>query len=177
MTDSLLVVDDDKVVPGATGHVENIDGIVAKSMEDGPLSTDPDVKATKEAVQQDLLEHRMPFGQAARQYYKALLWSAVFGFVSDCSAFSVGRRKSILGSAFEHPRAHMRICEVGNRTLADNIRKCLVMQAYDTQLTGSFYALPSFRKQFGRQVGKTTNYQLTPEWQTSLCEFPLPARA
>ena len=44
------------------------------------------------------------------------------------------------------------------------------MQAYDTVLTGSFYALPAFQKQFGHRLGQTDKYQLTPQWQTSLCE-------
>lgn len=43
----------------------------------------------------------------------------------------------------------------------------LVMEGYDTALTGSFYALQQFNRRFGIPVGDGT-YQLTSAWQSGL---------
>lgn len=42
----------------------------------------------------------------------------------------------------------------------------IIMDSYDSQLMGNFYALPEFQRQFGQPVG--TGYQITSEWQEKL---------
>ena len=44
---------------------------------------------------------------------------------------------------------------------------CIIMEAYDTSLIGSFYGLPQFRKRFGVQL-ENGDYQLTASWQSGL---------
>ncbi|KAI5464959.1 general substrate transporter [Mariannaea sp. PMI_226] len=44
---------------------------------------------------------------------------------------------------------------------------CIVMEAYDTSLIGSFYGLPQFRKRFGVHLANG-DYQLTSAWQSGL---------
>ncbi|KIW14591.1 hypothetical protein PV08_07375 [Exophiala spinifera] len=49
---------------------------------------------------------------------------------------------------------------------------CVVMEGYDTNLLGNFYAYPSFQKKFGHYVGVSeqipSGYTLTAAWQTGL---------
>ncbi|KAJ4286376.1 hypothetical protein N0V88_008043 [Collariella sp. IMI 366227] len=44
---------------------------------------------------------------------------------------------------------------------------CLVMEGYDTSLTGNFFALPQFRKRFGVRLDNG-DYQLTASWMSGL---------
>lgn len=48
------------------------------------------------------------------------------------------------------------------------ISTSIVMLAYDTVLLGSFYAYPSFQKQYGVRHGK--GYQITASWQSGLSD-------
>lgn len=43
----------------------------------------------------------------------------------------------------------------------------IIMDSYDTQLLGNFYALPEFQRQFGQPL-KNGKYQVTTSWQTKL---------
>ena len=104
-----------------------------------------------EAYRATIREHKMGVLQAIRLYKKALGWSAIFGLVRPIST----------------PLSFH--CQDG---LTHERMQCLIMQAYDTDLHSSFYALPEFQKRFGNPVkGKKGQYQLTPEWQSSICEF------
>lgn len=45
----------------------------------------------------------------------------------------------------------------------------IIMEGYDNILIGSFYAYPSFQKEYGQPVnGDESNYQLTGPWQVAL---------
>ncbi|EXJ57713.1 uncharacterized protein A1O5_12503 [Cladophialophora psammophila CBS 110553] len=52
------------------------------------------------------------------------------------------------------------------------ISTCVIMEGYDTNLLGNFYAYPSFQKKYGDWVGVTkqtpTGYSLTAGWQSGL---------
>ncbi|KEF58742.1 uncharacterized protein A1O9_06668 [Exophiala aquamarina CBS 119918] len=52
------------------------------------------------------------------------------------------------------------------------ISTCVIMEGYDTNLLGNFYAYPSFQIKYGDYVGVTkqtpTGYSLTAAWQTGL---------
>ncbi|KAJ9666737.1 hypothetical protein H2201_003141 [Coniosporium apollinis] len=49
---------------------------------------------------------------------------------------------------------------------------CVIMEGYDTNLLGNFYAYPSFQIKYGRFVGVTkhtpSGYQLTAAWQAGI---------
>ena len=42
------------------------------------------------------------------------------------------------------------------------------MEAYDTLLLGSLFALPAFKEHFGTYAGKKAGYQITAPWQSGL---------
>ncbi|EGX54362.1 hypothetical protein AOL_s00004g11 [Orbilia oligospora ATCC 24927] len=44
---------------------------------------------------------------------------------------------------------------------------CLIMEGYDTALTGNFFGLPQFRKRFGKKLDNG-DYQLTSSWMSGL---------
>ncbi|KAM0326337.1 hypothetical protein ACHAQA_006937 [Verticillium albo-atrum] len=44
---------------------------------------------------------------------------------------------------------------------------CLIMEGYDTSLTGNFFGLPQFRKKFGEPL-ENGDYQLTASWMSGL---------
>ncbi|EME88691.1 uncharacterized protein MYCFIDRAFT_35401 [Pseudocercospora fijiensis CIRAD86] len=44
---------------------------------------------------------------------------------------------------------------------------CVVMRAYDIEITGNFFALPAFQKRFG-EVLKGHGYQVPTEWQIAM---------
>ncbi|RVD86103.1 uncharacterized protein DFL_004397 [Arthrobotrys flagrans] len=44
---------------------------------------------------------------------------------------------------------------------------CLIMEGYDTALTGNFFGLPQFRKRFGKKLDNG-DYQLTSAWMSGL---------
>lgn len=48
----------------------------------------------------------------------------------------------------------------------------IIMDSYDGQLLGNFYALPEFQKQFGKQIG-VGKYSVTTHWQEvlSMCGY------
>lgn len=52
------------------------------------------------------------------------------------------------------------------------ISTCVIMEGYDTNLLGNFYAYPSFQKKYGSYVGVTkqtpSGYSLTAGWQSGL---------
>lgn len=52
------------------------------------------------------------------------------------------------------------------------ISTCVIMEGYDTNLLGNFYAYPSFQKKYGNYVGVTSQtpsgYSLTAGWQSGL---------
>ena len=52
------------------------------------------------------------------------------------------------------------------------ISTCVIMEGYDTNLLGNFYAYPSFQRKYGEYVGVTkqtpTGYSLTAAWQAGL---------
>lgn len=52
------------------------------------------------------------------------------------------------------------------------ISTCVIMEGYDTNLLGNFYAYPSFQTKYGNFVGVTkqtpTGYSLTAGWQSGL---------
>lgn len=49
---------------------------------------------------------------------------------------------------------------------------CVIMEGYDTNLLGNFFAYPSFQRKFGRYVGVTeqtpSGYQLEAKWQAAV---------
>ncbi|KAL2827321.1 general substrate transporter [Aspergillus cavernicola] len=45
---------------------------------------------------------------------------------------------------------------------------CVVMEGYDTNLLGNFYAYPTFAKKYGYWNEASNNYQLTAPWQAGL---------
>ncbi|KAF3904066.1 hypothetical protein ABW20_dc0109632 [Dactylellina cionopaga] len=44
---------------------------------------------------------------------------------------------------------------------------CLIMEGYDTALTGNFFALPQFRRRFGVEL-ENGDYQITAPWMSGL---------
>ncbi|KAH7007059.1 general substrate transporter [Ilyonectria destructans] len=48
------------------------------------------------------------------------------------------------------------------------VSMCVVMEGYDTNLLGNFYAYPGFAKKYGHYNAATDNYQLTAAWQAGL---------
>ena len=52
------------------------------------------------------------------------------------------------------------------------ISTCVIMEGYDTNLLGNFYAYPSFQTKYGKFVGVSpqtpSGYSLTAGWQTGL---------
>lgn len=52
------------------------------------------------------------------------------------------------------------------------ISTCVIMEGYDTNLLGNFYAYPSFQRRYGDYVGvksqTPTGYSLTAGWQSGL---------
>lgn len=46
------------------------------------------------------------------------------------------------------------------------ISMSIIMEGYDTNLVGNFYAYPEFKKQFGHQY--THGYEVPGEWQSAL---------
>jgi SP family general alpha glucoside:H+ symporter-like MFS transporter len=52
------------------------------------------------------------------------------------------------------------------------ISTCVIMEGYDTNLLGNFFAYPTFQKKYGNHVGVTdqtqSGYQLTAGWQSGL---------
>ncbi|KAF5009982.1 hypothetical protein FDECE_3843 [Fusarium decemcellulare] len=48
------------------------------------------------------------------------------------------------------------------------VSMCVVMEGYDTNLLGNFYAYPAFAKKYGHWNEASNNYQLTAPWQAGL---------
>ncbi|KAH8812487.1 general substrate transporter [Xylogone sp. PMI_703] len=48
------------------------------------------------------------------------------------------------------------------------VSMCVIMEGYDTNLLGNFYAFPAFAKKFGKFDEGSGKYQLTAPWQAGL---------
>ncbi|KAL7927389.1 general substrate transporter [Trichoderma austrokoningii] len=48
------------------------------------------------------------------------------------------------------------------------VSACVIMEGYDTNLLGNFYAYPEFAKKYGKFNEGSGNYQLTAPWQAGL---------
>lgn len=45
---------------------------------------------------------------------------------------------------------------------------CVIMEGYDLNLLGNFFAFPRFAQKYGHYVDQESGYQLTPAWQAGL---------
>lgn len=45
---------------------------------------------------------------------------------------------------------------------------CVIMEGYDLNLLGNFFAFPQFARKYGHYVSEEAGYQLTPAWQAGL---------
>lgn len=45
---------------------------------------------------------------------------------------------------------------------------CVIMEGYDLNLLGNFFAFPQFAKRYGKYISPESGYQLTPAWQAGL---------
>ena len=100
----------------------------------------------QEAYRAAVTEHKMGAREAVSLYKKGLFWSAVISLVGFRGEQAVHEKRLIVA------------------------QNC-VMLAFDLNLTGSFFALPAFRRRFGTPTnGNKNNYQVDPVWQSAFCE-------
>ncbi|KAJ9477274.1 putative Maltose permease MAL31 (putative) [Pseudozyma hubeiensis] len=45
---------------------------------------------------------------------------------------------------------------------------CVIMEGYDLNLLGNFFAFPTFARRYGHYINEEAGYQLTPAWQAGL---------
>ncbi|MCO5565980.1 hypothetical protein L7F22_019655 [Adiantum nelumboides] len=48
------------------------------------------------------------------------------------------------------------------------VSMCVIMEGYDLNLLGNFFAFPEFARRYGNFVSEEAGYQLTPAWQAGL---------
>ncbi len=52
---------------------------------------------------------------------------------------------------------------------------CVIMEGYDLNLLGNFFAFPRFAQKYGHYVDQESGYQLTPAWQAASTTVPVSA--
>lgn len=52
------------------------------------------------------------------------------------------------------------------------VSMCIIMRAYDIEITGNFYALPAFQQRFGSEV-PGYGYQIPTRWQVAMSSGPI----